>query len=151
MNILEVVGIAIKSRTYYNEAQLRMILDADRESRHRVYIPNSIFNDLVRCEEFKSRKANATHIAFAFSYLYLASYMYRYAHFTYYEDYVRENFIDDAVMYMICNTSPDSRGKDGKSYITKKDGVLAKLKYIRKVSLFSPYLNLDSTPLTPIQ
>ncbi|MBW7461493.1 hypothetical protein ACFOLF_06260 [Paenibacillus sepulcri] len=95
--------MAINSGTYYDEKQLRMILGADGESKHRIYMPNGVFNDLVKCEDFKSRKANATHIAFAFSYLYLASYMYRYARFTYYEDYFRENFIDDKVMYMICN------------------------------------------------
>lgn len=128
------VGLAIKSGTYYDERELRLILDVDRESKQRIYMPNEIFNDLVNCEGFKARKANATHIAFAFSYLYLASYMYRYARFTYYEDYFAEKFIDDLVMYKICNISPDSRGAAGVSYITKKDGVLNKLNYVRKES-----------------
>lgn len=109
-----------------------MILDADRECKYRIYMPNEVFSDLVNCEEFKARKANATHIAFAFSYLYLSSYMYRYAKFTYFDKESGENFIDDAMMYMICNTSPCSRGSTGKSYITKKDGVLTKLGYLRK-------------------
>lgn len=126
--------MAINSGTYYDEKQLRMILGANGESKHRIYMPNGIFSDLVKCEDFKPRKANATHIAFAFSYLYLASYMYRYASFSYYDMESGENFIDDAVMYMICNTSPDSRGKDGVSYITKKNGVLSKLGYLRKES-----------------
>ncbi|MGO4542318.1 hypothetical protein [Paenibacillus sp. 2TAB19] len=124
--------MAINSGTYYDEKQLKMILGADGESKHRIFMPNEVFSDLVKCEDFKSRKANANHIAFAFSYLYLASYMYRYASFTFYDRESGENFIDDKVMYMICNTSPDSRGKDGKSYITKKQGILSKLGYLRK-------------------
>ncbi|PQP90945.1 hypothetical protein [Paenibacillus sp. AR247] len=126
--------MSIKSGTYYNERELRTILDVDRESKQRIYMPNELFKDLVNSEDFKARKANATHIAFAFSYLYLASYMYRYARFTYYEDYFGESFIDDSVIYKICNISPDSRGAAGVSYITKKDGVLNKLNYIRKES-----------------
>ncbi|UUZ84038.1 hypothetical protein LJK88_09895 [Paenibacillus sp. P26] len=97
-------------------------------------MPNRVFDDLVNCEHFKDRKANATHIAFAFSYLYLTSYMYRYAHFYYYENYTDTIWIDDKIMYKICNTSPDSRGTNGKSYITKKDGLLFQLGYIRKES-----------------
>jgi len=124
--------LAIRSGTYYDERELRMILDADRETKRRIYMPNAVFSDLVNCDDFKSRKANATHIAFAFSYLYLASYMYRYARFNYFEDYFRENFIDDSVMYKICNISPDSRGTAGVSYITKKNGLLNKLNYVRK-------------------
>ncbi|MEC0307365.1 hypothetical protein P4H67_11440 [Paenibacillus lautus] len=126
--------MTISCGTYYEERELRLMLDVDRESKHKIYMPNEVFNDLVNCEDFKARKANATHIAFAFSYLYLASYMYRYARFTYYDIQHGEKFIDDAVMYMICNTSPYSRGKEGKNYITKKDGVLARLEYIRKES-----------------
>ncbi|GGI18482.1 hypothetical protein GCM10007380_43130 [Gottfriedia solisilvae] len=34
---------------------------------------------------------------------------------------------------MICNTSPESKGKDGVKYLTKQNGVLEKLGYIRKV------------------
>ncbi len=135
------IGLVIKSNTYYDERELRSILDVDRESKHRIYIPNEVFNDLVNCKDFKTRKANATHIAFAFSYLYLASYMYRYARFTYYDKESGENFIDDAVMYMICNTSPHSRGKDGKSYITKKQGILSELGYLRKESDYP--INID--------
>lgn len=126
--------MAIKSGTYYNEREMRSILHVDRESKQKLYMPNEVFNELVNCEDFKTREANATHIAFAFSYLYLASYMYRYARFTYYEDYSVENFIDDSVMYKICNISPDSRGENGVNYITKKNGVLNKLNYIRKES-----------------
>ncbi|WP_348621533.1 hypothetical protein [Paenibacillus polymyxa] len=126
--------MAIKSGTYYEETQLRMILDVDKESKRRIYMPNVVFSELANCEDFKSRKANATHIAFAFSYLYLASYMYRYARYTFYDKESGGNFIDDAVMYMICNTSSNSRGKDGVSYITKKKGVLSALQYLRKES-----------------
>ncbi|MBW7459591.1 hypothetical protein ACFOLF_06250 [Paenibacillus sepulcri] len=36
------------------------------------------------------------------------------------------------LLLTIHNTSPDSRGKEGKSYITKKQGILSKLGYLRK-------------------
>ncbi|KRE94909.1 hypothetical protein ASG89_31965 [Paenibacillus sp. Soil766] len=122
------------SNTYYSEGELKKILDIDQDNNRVIFMPNKIFFDLVNCDYFKDRKANATHIAFAFSYLYLASYMYRYAHFQYSEKYTDTKWIDDKIMYKICNTSPDSRGANGKSYITKKNGVLVSLRYLRKES-----------------
>ncbi|HWO98440.1 MAG TPA: hypothetical protein VNM45_19330 [Bacillus sp. (in: firmicutes)] len=141
-----------KAEVYFSEKELKKILEVDDDFKKKIFITNEIFTDLVNCEEFKPKKskvknkngeinsyekgANANHIAFAFSYLYLASYMYRYARFTYSND-TGETFIDDQTMYRICGTSPTSRGKNGVNYITKKNGLLEKIGYIKKEKDYS--------------
>jgi hypothetical protein len=136
-----------KNGVYFNEKELKLILGVDDDFNRNIFMPNEIFSDLVDCKEFKpkiskvkcsdgqirsyEKEANANHIAFAFSYVYLASYLYRYARFIYF-DGKKQMFIDDKLMYMICNTSPNSRGKNGVNYITKKNGLLEKMGYIRK-------------------
>ncbi len=134
---------------YFNELELKNILKVN--SKKKVFIPNQFFRDLIECNEFKpkiskvktnqgtvntyEKKANANHIAFAFCFVYLISYLYRYANYIYYED-EKEYFIDDKLIYMLCDTSPTSRGKDGVSYITKKGGLLEHLGYIVKADDF---------------
>jgi hypothetical protein len=166
VNIYGGILMAIKKKNgvYFNEKELREILGVYNDEIKKIYMPNDIFNDLINCNEFKSKiscvrnqenkvnryekNANANHIAFAFSYLYLASYMYKYARFTYYKNYSEEIFIDDKIMYMILNSSPTSRGKDGISYITKKGGVLEKLGYIRKEGDYPLRVGYEIDPYT---
>ncbi|MBP0725202.1 hypothetical protein J5Y03_08345 [Bacillus sp. RG28] len=127
---------------YFNELELNNILKVN--SNKKVFIPNQFFKDLIECNEFKpkiskikthegtvntyEKEANANHIAFAFCFVYMISYLYRYANYIYYKG-EEECFIDDKLIYMLCGTSPTSRGKDGVSYITKKDGLLERLGY----------------------
>lgn len=134
---------------YYNEVQLKQILGVNHPYETKIFIPNEIFDELITCSEFKPKisnvknkenvvnryhkEANANHIAFAFSYVFLISYLYRYAKYHYKDNDDKEVFIDQDTIYKMCNTSPDSRGKHGVNYITKKDGLLERLGYIRKV------------------
>lgn len=134
--------------TYYTQSEIYNILDTTNQSKMAIMMPNEIFEDLIHCTEFKNKisnikgkdntiktykkDANAKHIAFAFSYIYLASYLYRYAKLEYLINEYDTKVIDDKIMYKILNTSPNSRGTNGVSYITKKGGLLEKLGYLRK-------------------
>jgi hypothetical protein len=131
---------------YFNESELRTMLDINTSFEEKIYLPNKIFEELTNCDLFKKNnrtiyqtgasinkgKANVNHIAFAFSYLYVISYMYRYAKFIYKDKFGSHVFIDDKILFKICNTSPFSTGKDGVNYVVKKGGVLEQLGYIRK-------------------
>lgn len=135
--------------TYFNERELMIMLDAtDLLKNRKIHLTNEIFTDLLECKDFKTKtskvrnkdgiintyqkEANANHIAFAFSYVYLISYLYRYAHFKYTTNMWETEYINERLLYKFCNTSPDSRGTNGVSYITKSGGVLEKLGYIEK-------------------
>lgn len=138
-----------KSDVYYTSEQMKRMLDVDRKYKTKMFITNCLFDDLVNCEEFRpkisnvkcktgevrttKKQANANHIAFAFSFVYLVSYLYRFAKYIHYGDDGQQIFIDEEILYKMCNTSPASRGKNGVSYITKKNGLLERLGYTRKV------------------
>ncbi|MGG3802519.1 hypothetical protein [Metabacillus fastidiosus] len=137
-----------KEGTYFNRNELYNILGIEENSNINILLPNEIFDNLVKCTEFKpkvskikgrkntvvtyEKNANANHLAFAFSYVYLTSYLYRYARFSFHINYYDTKIIDEKMLYKILNTSPSSRGKNGVSYITKRGGLLEKLGYIRK-------------------
>jgi hypothetical protein len=142
---------------YYCENDLKKLLDAYENFDMKIFLNNEIFRDLVCCNEFRNKKsaikgkngqvnyyskeANANHIAFAFSFVYLASFLYRYARHSVSID---DEFIDEKTMYMICNTSPDNRGKKGMKYITKKGGLLENIGYVRRVLDYPiTYIYLD--------
>lgn len=134
--------------TYFNEQELNNILDVRGVHNNRkIHLTNEIFTDLMGCNEFKSKtskvknkngeintyqkEANANHLAFAFSYVYLISYLYRYTHYSF-TNSSGEEFINERLLYQLCNTSPDSRGINGVSYITKNKGILYQLGYTEK-------------------
>jgi hypothetical protein len=95
------------------------------------HMPNSIFEDLKTNEEIKS-KNTSVHIAFAYSYYFLISWLWRYAKYGYIDHYnVEENKIYHAplkkVYKLLLGVSVNSKQYD---YIVKKNGVLAQLGYI---------------------
>ncbi|MDI7740560.1 hypothetical protein QMK38_00970 [Lysinibacillus fusiformis] len=134
-------------KSYFTIDDMQQIMEVNGKDAMKIFIPNQFFYDLLQCEDFKPKisrtktkdgdlnthvkEANVNHIAFAFSYLFIISYMYRYANFTFYKN-DKEYFIDDKIIYKMCGISPTSRGNDGVSYITKKGGVLERLGYIKK-------------------
>lgn len=76
---------------------------------------------------------SSRYIAFAYSYIYLTYYMYRYCKFYYYTNNGLTNYdIDKKMLKKILGVPPNS---DVYTYITKKDGLLNKLGYIEKVSI----------------
>lgn len=112
---------------YYKEEELKDILSI-KEEESKVFIPNEIFKDLTKNIDCSDNGKSSKHIAFAFSYHYLIMYLWRYAKLGGDFEFTEEE------LKKICNVSPHSKGKEGVTYITKKDGLLDQLGYIEKVS-----------------
>jgi hypothetical protein len=95
------------------------------------YMPNSIFEDLQQHKEFKNK--SSFHIAFAYNYYFLISWLWRYAKYQHLDYYnLTENKIYHAPLKKVYKTllgvSASSKQYD---YIIKKNGVLAQLGYIQ--------------------
>lgn len=138
--------MAKKNQTFFSRIKLQNEILNVGEHEHKVFMPNEIFTELKGYEnddgvfiegfydkegkkinEFKS----STHIAFAYTYVYLSHYMYRYC--KYYT--LWNNSVDG---HKPIDESKRILGFPSKStsytYITKKGGLLDRLGYIRKES-----------------
>ncbi|WP_391116655.1 hypothetical protein [Psychrobacillus sp. L3] len=129
----------------FTKKQLEEILNI-KKGEHKLFMPNEIFEQLkgyvnedgeyiegfydIKHEKVKRFKSS-THIAYAYAYVYLAHYMYRYCKYYYYKNYYTKVNIDEKMIKQILGFPSKS---DTYTYITKKDGVLARLGYIRKES-----------------
>ncbi len=100
--------------------------DEDTGYESKIYIPNEIFDDLKNNNDINS----AAHTAFSFSYIYLATWLYRYA---------KHNGIIEATsstkegtisMKEILGYNQMTKGLD---YLIKKNGVLEKMGYLSTV------------------
>jgi hypothetical protein len=111
---------------YYQQGELEEILSPE-DGQKKVFVPNEIFEDLVNAINSDDKGKSSKHVAFAFAYHYLAMYLWRYA--KYGGDF---DFTEDELK-KICTVSPHSKGMGSITYITKKNGLLAKLGYIKKV------------------
>lgn len=89
-------------------------------------MPNEIFEELRTHIDIDKPNRSSEHIAYAYSYVYLISYLYRYA---VYGDF--KQAITEEVLRMILQTPKKYKHKN---YITKTNGILHKLKYIVKKS-----------------
>ncbi|RPK08305.1 hypothetical protein [Priestia endophytica] len=113
---------------YFNEDQYREILKPHKQELP-ILIPNEIFHELPRELDPNNQGTSSKHIAFAFSYVYLITYLYRY---TKYGLIDKELKFTEQEIKKLLTVSPTSKGKDGINYIVKKGGVLEQLGYIKK-------------------
>lgn len=85
----------------------------DKESK--VFMPNEIFTDLIGAIK------NSPHIGFAYSYIYLVTWLYRYA-----KHMSNEGFLDNGKIKKILGYNANTKGLD---YLTKRNGLLDQLGY----------------------
>ncbi|WJJ55246.1 hypothetical protein QB910_000002 [Dabrowskivirus KKP3916] len=98
-----------------------------RNGEGRIYIPNEIFEDLKKIID------KGVNIAFAYSYYYLITYLYRYS------KYVEKRFTQPLLKELL-GFSPTNKKID---YIIKKDGVLDTIGYTRTVKDYPVSYHLD--------
>ncbi|WP_186673907.1 hypothetical protein, partial [Sporosarcina sp. BP05] len=120
-----------RRKSYFTVKKLKNIIFNVREDEKNTYMPNEIFNDLNEGFKDEEKAKSSTHIAFAYSYIYLAHYMYRYCKYDYYSNYYSQLYIDEKMIKQILGFPAKA---DQYTYITKKGGILDKLGYIRKES-----------------
>lgn len=123
--------MARKRQVFFTRKELKNLLGVS-EKQHEVYMPNEIFKDFTDAfaeEELKGK--TSTHIAFAYSYYYLANYQWRYAQYrSYNEKDGSETQINESVIKKILGFPAKS---EQYTYLTKnKTGLLEKIGYIRK-------------------
>ncbi|TXK75440.1 hypothetical protein [Paenibacillus sp. N3.4] len=95
-----------------------------------LYMPNEIFDDLLSSENLE----DSSHIAFAYSYVYLCTWLYRYCKYYYYEKMTQDK-IKQILGYAKTNKTLD--------YMIKKDGVLETLGYLETTTDFPILLSID--------
>ena len=111
------------------EYQLIKYLKYD-ELESKIFIPNEMFDDL------QNHMKKAIHIPVAYSFYYLASWLYRYA--KYYDTVATIK-----KMKRILGYNPESRGID---YIFKKNGILDTMGYTSTDRDFPYYWNMEDPP-----
>jgi hypothetical protein len=112
----------------YTVKELKKLLSIS-ENEHLVWMPNEVFKDLnTAFMEYQGVKTS-THYAYAYSYLFLVFWLYRYA------KHINNDGIEinEAIIKEILGFSSKS---DQYTYITKSQGVLAELGYIKKKTDF---------------
>ena len=121
---------------YYTKEELEGVLDYyDKESK--IFMPNCIFDDLKEAIDVDLPKRSCGHIAYAYCYVYLISYLYRYAKYG-------DHFYTEKELKTILQSSEKNKHMN---YITKKRGVLDQLKYIKKEKEFPVFYRYDyNTP-----
>lgn len=136
--------MAKKQQTFFTKEQLKQQILSVGEYEHKVFMPNEIFSELKGftndngeyIEGFYDIKGykvkgftSSTHLAYAYTYLYLAHYMYRYCKYYY---IVNDGIYKEINEKIIKNVLGFPSNSDQYTYITKKNGVLDKLGLIRK-------------------
>ena len=114
------------STLYFTEEELEEFLHYYHQES-KIFLPNSIFDELKENIDITKPKRGSEHIAFAYSYIYLISYLYRYAKYI-------NHLYTEKDLRKILQTSETVKAY--KSYITKKGGVLDQLNYIKKEKEF---------------
>lgn len=110
----------------YTRTQLESLLHVSNDEK--IYLPNSIFKELQKAMIGHGKNKSSKHIPFAYAYVFLISYLWRYAKFgciTHDYDYT------EVELKRLLGVNGVSKGFD---YITKKNGVLEQIGYIRKES-----------------
>lgn len=113
---------------YYTKEEYQKILATSE--KEPVFMPNEIFEDLPRAINVNRKGKSSKHIAYAFSYVFLVTYLYRYTKFGTHADY---EFTEEELKKLL-TVSPTSKGMEGVTYITKRKGILEQLGYIKKVT-----------------
>lgn len=127
--------MARKRQSLFSKKEMMRILGIDVHSK-LIYMPNEIFSDLTstfnEMNERTDEKKTSTHIAFAYAYIYLATYMWRYARYWYWDDSVGNVQILESTIKMLLGFPAKS---EQYTYLTKaQTGILEQIGYIRKVS-----------------
>lgn len=154
-----------KANYTYDEMKGMFGLDTKEGKHHKsVFMPNEIFHDLrVGMHDEKMNKISnfksSTHVAYAYAYVYLSHYMYRYCKYYVREDYYNMKDIDEKMIKKILGFNEKT---DQYTYLTKSNGVLDQIGYIKKVSdkpydytldkladvdgkdVFQPYFKMES-------
>ena len=99
--------------------ELRELLQYDDVNRHEslVFMPNEIFDDL------QTNISSSPHVAFSYSYIYLVTWLYRYAVYGRAKETLTTEHIKRILTY-------GARTQEI-NYLIKKNGVLEKLDYVR--------------------
>lgn len=113
---------------YYNEQEYYQLLSVS-EAESSVVMPNEFFDDTSKIVEKIHISKSSKHVSFSFGYLYLTTYLYRYAKFHDHKDYM---FNEDELKRLL-TISPTNKGKHSVNSIIKRSGVLEELGYIEKV------------------
>lgn len=93
-----------------------------------IYIPNEIFNDLNSISEFESVKVEFRHKAFAYSYYYLFSYLYRNSKFL--------HVFPMSELHMTNLMKFFKVSRNYYAYLSKKNGLLESIGYIENTTDF---------------
>lgn len=108
----------------FTKKKLCWILEFNRKHQQKIGIPNDIFEILSKDEELM--KAKAPHVAVAYTYIYLVSWLYKYAKYS-----LLNETTDVSKIKEILGFSPIEKRIN---YIIKKDGVLDRLGITKTVN-----------------
>lgn len=98
-------------------AEMRQLLQFNDEYESKIFMSNEIFSDLQKNIE------NPSHIAFAYSYIYFITWLYRYAKYGIINELIDQKFIKKILGY-----NPTYKKID---YLIKQNGILEQMGYIR--------------------
>lgn len=110
----------------YDRDKLHQLLHVDE--REKIFLPNSIFDELKGALLNHPKNKSSKHIPFAYAYVYLTSYLWRYAKFGLLDG--TYDYTEDELKRLLTVSGNNKE----LNYITKRNGVLQELRYIRKVS-----------------
>lgn len=108
----------------YNKKQLKGLLAYDSHHQKYVGIPNDIFQ--ILSEDKKLKEVKAPHVAYAYTYIYLTAWLYKYGKYS-----LDFEVFDASVLKKIIGLSEIEKRYD---YIFKKNGVLDRLKITKTVN-----------------
>lgn len=107
----------------------KLVKFSERESN--LYMPNEIFNDLQK------HIKKAPHLAFAYSYVYFTTWLYRYAKYFNIKEVIDNKKIKECLGY-----NPNQQTLD---YLIKKDGLLDQIGYTKSVRDYPLSWSYDSS------
>ncbi len=109
-------------------AEMKQLLQYN-EYQDKIFMPNEIFEDL------KKNIENPSHIAFAYSYIYFITWLYRYAKYGIINELIDQKFIKKILGY-----NPTYKKID---YLIKQNGILEQMGYIRPTKDFPLVYSYD--------
>ncbi|MBP1965185.1 hypothetical protein [Paenibacillus aceris] len=127
--------MARKRQAFFTKREMKIMLNVN-EYQNYVFMPNEIFADFTKAfTDLKvetEKGKTSTHIAYAYSYYFLANYMWRYAQYRHWDDEVGEINLNEGLIKQFLGFPAKS---EQYTYLTKsKVGLLEKIGYIRKES-----------------
>ncbi|RDY70387.1 hypothetical protein DXT76_13120 [Halobacillus trueperi] len=114
---------------YYSNLEYWRILGCPGKYEKNIVIPNEDLLELLDAIHMDAKGFRSYYTAYAFSYYYLATYLYRYA------VYGKSDFnFSEANLKKMLTISPSNKGKNGISFISKRNGLLDKIGFLKKES-----------------